>query len=218
MNVVRIEARMTYDWLLFRHYARRIPSISFAFGLLYKGVVKGVITYGTPPSSTLRNGVCGPEFAERVIELNRLCVDDRAPANSASTLIGGSIKMLPAPRIIVSFADTSQGHIGYVYQATNFIYTGLSAKRTDWKIKGMEHLHSVSIADISRGQKDRARFMREQYGDNFYLEPRPRKHRYVYFTGARQQRREMRAALRYPQLPYPKGPTKRSIIQPEEEG
>ncbi len=33
--------------------------------------------------------------------------------------------------IIVSYADTSQNHHGYIYQATNWIYTGLTKKNTD---------------------------------------------------------------------------------------
>ena len=37
-------------------------------------------------------------------------------------------------------------HIGTVYQATNWIYTGLSAKRTDWVIEGIDK-HGQTIAD-----------------------------------------------------------------------
>jgi len=56
--------------------------------------------------------------------------------------------------VVVSYADTSQNHHGYIYQATNWIYTGLSAKRPDYKIKGLEHLHSASITD-SLGRTDK---------------------------------------------------------------
>jgi hypothetical protein len=107
-------------------------------------------------------------------------------------------------RIIVSFADTSQGHLGIVYQATNFIYCGLSAKRTDWKVRGKEHLHGQTIADEFRGTPNRAAAMREKYGDDFYHAPRPRKHRYVIFIGSRKFKRDALAALRYKIEPYPK--------------
>ena len=49
-----------------------------------------------------------------------------------------SPKLLPKPKIVISFADTEQQHKGIVYQACSFTYHGLSAKRTDWKIKGKE--------------------------------------------------------------------------------
>jgi hypothetical protein len=115
--------------------------------------------------------------------------------------------MLPKPSIVVSYADTEQEHVGYVYQACNFIYTGLSAKRTDWKIKGMEHLHGQTIADMSRGcNGSRADFMREKFGDDFYLEDRARKHRYIFVTG---KNKKLKNQIRYASEPYPKGESKR---------
>jgi hypothetical protein len=117
--------------------------------------------------------------------------------------------MLPKPSIVVSYADVAQGHVGYVYQATNFIYTGLSAKRTDWKIKGMEHLHSSTIVDMSMGQEHRAAYMRERFGDDFYLQERSRKHRYIFFVGTQRQKKELVASLSYEVKPYPKGDSSR---------
>jgi len=197
------------DWILLKHYAHRIPSVSYAFGLFVNQDLAGIVTYGVPPSNPLRRGICGDAYKSRVLELNRLCINEGAPKNSASRLVGGSLRLLPRPAIVISFADTAQGHIGYVYQASNFLYTGLSAKRTNWTIRGREHLHGVSVADISRGQSNRAAYMRDRFGDDFYLEPRPRKHRYVYFLGSRSEVRKMRASLRYPVCPYPKGETRR---------
>lgn len=211
--VQRVTLKEVRDWLLLKHYARSIPSVSHAFGLFDNKVMVGAVTYGTPPSPPLRVGVCGPEYASVVTELNRLIVRDSAPVNTASRLVGQSLRLLPKPAIVISFADTSQGHVGYVYQAANFLYTGLSAKRTNWKVRGLGGKHSISIADISRGRKDRAAYMRQRFGDDFYLEPRSRKHRYVYFLGNRKQRQAMRAALRYPVMPYPKGETRRYAVQ-----
>ena len=211
---------VTYDetksWLLHRHYAKRMPPISYAFGLFDGADLIGIVTYGVPSSSPLRAGLCGTEMINRVLELNRLvCNSDQK--NTASRLVGGSLRLLPTPSIVVSFADTEQGHIGYIYQATNFIYTGLSAKRTNWKIKGMEHLHGATIADKSRGQESRADYMRQTYGDDFYLQDRPRKHRYIYFIGTKRQKKEMLAKLRYPILPYPKGETRRYEVPETQE-
>lgn len=185
------------------HYAKRWPSITFAYGLFRLGVLCGVVTYGTPPSSTLRRGVAGDDYKSDVLELNRLCLKDNIK-NEASFLVGASLRMLPKNKIIVSFADISQGHAGYVYQATNFMYCGLSAKRTDWKVRGKEHLHGQTIADEFRGVKNRAAAMREKYGDDFYLEPRPRKHRYIFLTGSKSFKNKVVKLIKYKQEPYPK--------------
>jgi hypothetical protein len=206
MKVLPIKSAEAEPWLLHKHYARRIPSISYAFGLYEGGQLVGVCTYGTPASSTLRDGIAGPENAHLVLELNRLCLDTQAK-NAASYLVGRSLRMLPKPSIVVSYADTEQSHVGYVYQACNFVYTGLSAKRTDWKIKGMEHLHGHTIADMSRGcEGSRSEFMRQKFGDDFYLEERPRKHRYIFVTG---KQKGLLQQIRYSVEPYPKGETKR---------
>ena len=203
MEVKLVSRQDCADFILNIHYAKRWPSISHAFGLFEGDNLCGVVTYGTPPSSTLRSGVAGVEYAGAVLELNRLCLRDNKK-NYASELVGKSLRMLPAGKIVVSFADTSQGHFGYVYQATNFLYCGLSAKRTDWKIKGKEHLHGITIADQFRGVESRAKAMRDFYGDDFYLAPRPRKHRYIYLVGNKRFKKQAQKALRYAQEPYPK--------------
>ena len=208
MQVLPIKSEETAPWLLEKHYAKRMCPISYAFGLYEDTQLVGVVTYGVPASSSLRSGICGEEHVGKVIELNRLCCDNKK--NYASTLVGRSLQMLPKPSIVVSYADTEQGHVGYVYQATNFIYTGLSAKRTDWKLKGMEHLHGQTIADMSKlaagGERgSRAKFMRNKFGDDFYLEDRPRKHRYIFFTGNKYQKKLMLESLNYSVEPYPKG-------------
>lgn len=207
MQVLPIASHEAEPWLLRKHYARRLCPISYAFGL-YDGLdLVGVVTYGVPASAPLRSGICGPDWLERVLELNRLCCENKP--NYASVLVSHSLRALPRPSIVVSYADTAQGHVGYVYQACNFVYTGMSAKRTDWKIKGMEGLHGATVADMSRGQENRAEWMRAKFGDDFYLQDRPRKHRYVYFCGTSKQRKQMMAALRYPIEAYPKGDTRR---------
>lgn len=206
-KVLPIPTKEAEPWLLQKHYAKRMCPISYAFGAYFGNDLLGIVTYGTPASAPLRDGIAGILWSEYVLELNRLCCLNEK--NIASRLVGRSLRLLPKPSLVVSYADTAQGHIGYVYQAANFLYTGLSAKRTDWKVKGKEHLHGATIADESRGRANRAEWMREKYGDDFYLEERPRKHRYVYFCGDKKQRALMRSDLRYTIEPFPKGESKR---------
>jgi hypothetical protein len=208
MRVEQINPRQAYPFLLDIHYAKRIPSISYAYGLFDNDELIGVCTYGTPPSSPMRKGLLGDSYASIVIELNRLCLKYNRK-NEASFLVSGSLKMIDRPKAIVSFADTSQNHLGIVYQATNFIYCGLSAKRTDWHVKGKEHLHGITIADEFRGVANRAQAIRDKYGDDFSLKPRPRKHRYVYFIGSKTEKRKMLNSLKYKIESYP---TKAGLI------
>lgn len=198
-SIKKIARKDCEEFILHIHYAKRWPSISYAYGLFEENNLVGVVTYGTPSSAPLRRGVAGDKNKDRVLELNRLVLRNNKK-NEASMLVGKSLKLLPKGKIIVSYADTSQGHLGIVYQACNFKYYGLSAKRTDWKIKGMEHLHGQTIADEFRGMEGRSILMREKYGDDFYLQDRPRKHRYIYVTG----NKFLYNDILYKEEPYPK--------------
>ena len=192
------------DLIIGKHYARRWPSVSYAFGLYVCGELEGVVTYGTPSSAPLREGIAGKEYRQHVLELNRLVLKQNRK-NDASFLVSASLRGLKQIGcfVVVSFSDTEQGHAGIVYQACNFSYHGLSAKRTDWKIRGMEHLHGQTIADKYRGIKNRAAAIRADYGDDFYLKERPRKHRYIRVIGSKGFVAKASRAIRYPTEPYP---------------
>ena len=136
-----------------------------AFGLYNDNELVGIVTYGIPPSPTLCRGVCGDKYFLDVYELNRLCLLNNKK-NEASFLVARSLKLLPKPKIIVSYADTHWDHVGYIYQATNFIYTGLSAKRTD--VDSGDNRHAkTTFADPKI--------------DNSKRKNRSQKHRYIYF-------------------------------------
>ena len=201
--VKSIKSQETYDWLMNKHYAKRIPSISWSFGL-FDDYLQGVCTFGTPASSTLLRGVCGECWAVNVIELNRLVINDHCPKNTASYFISKCLKMLPKPKVIVSYADTGQQHVGKVYQACNFIYTGLSSKFTDPKVKGLEHQHHATYANRMTNNE-----LKDKYGDRLYFVNRDRKHRYVYFIGTKKEVNKMKNDLNYPIKEYPKGESKR---------
>jgi hypothetical protein len=104
------------------HYLHRKTSISFAYGLYHGPKLMGVVTFGTPPSRHLQMSAC-PSDPSKVIELNRLWVDDLLPRNTESWFVSRALKMLP-PRIVVSYADPKFGHYGYIYRALNFNYAG----------------------------------------------------------------------------------------------
>jgi len=200
-SVKRIFRDEYLPWVLKKHYAKRAPSISHAFGLYdNENVLQGICTFGMPASPSLCVGVCGKEYRDMVIELNRLCVE-QCDKNMTSYFVGKSLSMLPNSCIVVSYADTGQFHHGYIYQATNFIYTGVTKERTDIGFEDGSHSrHYKKDIDYSKNRKIRTA-----------------KHRYVYFTGNKREKREMLKSLKYNIEPYPKGDNKNydASYQPE---
>lgn len=168
------------------HYARRMPSISFAFGLFNENSLIGIVTYGQPASPSLCVGLAGKENKKNVLELNRLVINppkDVSRNNLASFLVGRSLKKLPSNLFIVSYADVEGWqHNGYVYQASNFLYTGKTKRRTDIYSKTGHSRHHC--------------------GDKTLRQIRTSKHRYVFITG--KHKNTLIKSLRYPVLPYPK--------------
>lgn len=201
-EVHRISYRDAMRVLIENHYLHRSAPASYCFGLFDDyGSLLGVITYGTPASRSLMVGLCGHDEAEHVIELTRLWISDLSPKNAESFLIGRSLRMLPDQfDIVVSYAEVQAGHIGTIYQATNFLYTGLSDRHAEWLIDGVvSSKHRRHLFDEYGGLEEAKRVL----GDRLERHERPRKHRYVYFRGSRRRRRELMSKLRYETQPYP---------------
>lgn len=117
------------DFLLPRHYSGRIPSISYAFGYFSENKLLAVCTFGKPASNALCKGVCGEEYSDKVFELNRLCRVENINIQ-LSKFVAYCLKQLkPLDLIIISYSDTAMNHSGYIYQATNWIYTGKTKKK-----------------------------------------------------------------------------------------
>ena len=200
MKVMPIKYHEAEEWLLNIHYAKRLPPITFSFGLFADNILIGILTYGSPVSHTLCEGICGKEYKDNVLELNRLCLLHNRK-NEASFLIGNSLKLLPKNKIIVSFADTDMNHHGYIYQATNFIYTGLTDKHSEWRLKG-SNLHQKNITiDYSLEE-------RKANPDKFEIVQRTIKHRYIYFLADKKTKKEFHKKLNYKIYKYPKGQNK----------
>lgn len=184
-----IPKEQTHEWLLKKHYAHRIPSISYAFGLYQDEQLVGVCTFGKPANNFLCEGICGSDYKSLVLELNRLCLNDDVPKNSESYFVSRCLNLLPTPAIIVSYADDGQGHKGYIYQACNFIYTGATKERTD----------------IFTGDGKHSRHYDKHTVDYSKRIKRTSKHRYICFCGTKKEKKHFLALLQYPIEPYPKG-------------
>jgi hypothetical protein len=176
--------KLADDFILNIHYAKRKPSISYVYGLYDEDELIGICSFGSPASPALCKGIAGEHNKSKVIELNRLVLKYNRK-NEASYLVGKSLKLLPKPKIVVSYADTAQNHLGIVYQATNFYFTGTSKPRTD--MAGKDGKHS-----------------RHHLGDTTKRVFRSAKHRYVYINASKKEKQKLLDELNYPIMEYPK--------------
>ncbi|QIG60748.1 hypothetical protein vBLinoVEfB7_005 [Listeria phage vB_Lino_VEfB7] len=84
-EVKRIETKEAKPFILGLHYAKRMPSVSYAFGIFLNDELLGICTIGKPASHSLCKGVCGEEYAYKVFELNRLCMREKLEAKVKET-------------------------------------------------------------------------------------------------------------------------------------
>lgn len=111
----------------------------------------------------------------QVIELVRMALNGKQESTSKALAI--SLKLLkkdcPTVKLIVSYADKGQAHVGTIYQATNWIY------ETESKSSGYEYLYNgkwthsrtINIAKKTKGLKAELLKKRKVSGKIKYLYP-----------------------------------------------
>lgn len=122
MKVVSVDRKTAKEWIEKKHYRHTLGVYWEGFALVISGMIEGIICYGQPSAPIQKYSFMERDFG--IYELTRLVIQTKRK-NAASFLIGNSLKMLKRkPSAVISYADSSMGHCGYVYQATNWIYTG----------------------------------------------------------------------------------------------
>ena len=86
-----------------------------------------------------------------VIELVRVALNGKQECTSKALSLSLKLikKDLPLVRLIISYADKDQNHLGIIYQATNWYYTGTSMvniKDASYIIDG-KRIHGKTISD-----------------------------------------------------------------------
>lgn len=181
------------------HYTETGGAATWRWGLWNGAVLHGVVAYNLPTRTTCES-VFGKDYHQHVWHMGRLILSESSPRNSESRLIGGSLRAIerdhPTVWCVLTYAATDVGHIGTVYQATNAIYTGTSS---------VEHYYIDTLGQRRSNYVNGARLSKESaVHRNWTVHDSLPKHRYLYILGNKTQRRQRRALLQYPSLPYPK--------------
>jgi len=173
------------------HYSGRMSSGK----MVYYGVWEGgrfvgavVFSNGVTPHLFKRYGLTGKEGAE----LTRVALGEHA--TPTSRIVALAVRLLrrqnPGLRLVVSFADQGQNHVGTIYQASNWVYAGETTFCQEYEYRGRRTTQRTIGPLVARG--------RLRLED---LKPLPtcRKYRYLYPLD-----REMRRRIEPLRRPYPK--------------
>lgn len=137
------------------HYAKAVPVSPLAYNVFNEkeewcGVI--IYSYGANNSIAMPYGLSQGE----VVELVRVALNGKQECTSQAVAM--SLKLLrkdaPNVRLVVSYADCDQSHLGTIYQATNWVYVGTmmqNSKDSSWVIKGKRY-HGRIISDWVRAR------------------------------------------------------------------
>jgi hypothetical protein len=156
------------------HYSKSLPvgktvKVGAWENMRFIGVV--IFAYGA------NNNIGKPYGLQQVecCELVRVALADHKTA--VSKIVAIALKFLkknsPGVRLVVSYADTAQGHYGGIYQAGNWVFSGTSKGATQYVLNG-RIVHSMQVQTYIRAGKlkSRAGLEKASAGDKHkYLMP-----------------------------------------------
>lgn len=181
------------------HYSKCMPAgKTVKIGVWENDKFVGCVIFSLGAGNMTRGEKYGLKKTHEIAELSRVAFSKHQ--TPVSRILKIAIKMLrkfcPKLQMIISFSDyMNQGHIGTIYQASGFIYTGSFDKKDGFVIKG-KFMHDRSI--YSRGWIQTLPWLRENVDPNAQIH-NSLKHRYLLPLNA-----TIRERIEPLGLPYPK--------------
>lgn len=180
------------------HYTGKMPNAGVKIGIWEGGCFVGVILFGVGAANATNGKSYGLAERHEIAELARVAMKPghRFPV---SRCVAIAIRMLhrqsPRLKMIISFADTEQGHHGGIYQAGNWIYAGLTDPQREYVIHG-KRKHAKTVH--SNGWKQNEAWLRANVDPAARLVMTPGKHRYLMPLDEETRRRVLPLAKPYP--------------------
>lgn len=198
LKVRPVPFRIAKAVLVRHHYLKSMPGgTQLALGAFVGLRLQGVLTLGVGPPMVFRL-VDGADPSD-CATLSRLWLSDALPRNSESRVLGVILRALKrhtSLKFLVSYADPAMGHRGGIYQATGWLYTGLSEAATLIDFGDGVLRHSRTVGHAFGTHSIRHFEAHDVPVRTVQQEP---KHRYLHFIDS-----SWRDRLRVPVFPYPK--------------
>jgi hypothetical protein len=165
------------------------------FGLIEKstGMLIGVCVFHTNSAKGIIKGCFGIDSfkLDGFYELGRLCINPhKHKKNLTSFFLGASIKFLrkiKEVKCLLTYADIGH-HVGYIYQACNFKYYGLTSQKKDFFVLQKD-------GSFKKLQRGKCKHLEGEWRD------KNQKHRYLIIY-------DNSLITKWEQQPYPKGEQK----------
>jgi hypothetical protein len=224
--VAPIAKSIAKDIIVKKHYTHAWTACRYSLGIYYKednditfdgDKLIGAIIYGFPVGAKAPTSVCEGLTKDNVLELTRLYCDDGYGSNIESYALGQSFRWLKENdtniKVLISYADNGQGHLGGIYKATNWRYEGYSSQMNlmpnyDISLTGIDgpFIHSRTV--FSKWGSNNLEHLKKEIGKSGYKEfwrrRSPDKHRYIQIlTQNKKEKKDLLSRLKQKEYPYP---------------
>ncbi len=193
-QISRVAAKKMLDEYHYLHEEGNFRSgINFGlFDVVSRNII-GVCVFHTVSAKEIAKGCFGIETfsLEGFYELGRLCINPHYHIkNITSYFLANSMKLLRKLKTItalLTYADDGH-HVGYIYQACNFKYYGLTDQKNDFFIDNGD-------GTFKKLQRGKCRHLKGEWRE------KNRKHRYMIVY-------DKKLVTKWHEQPYPKGEQK----------
>lgn len=204
--------RSTFDfvktYISSYHYAKTTPiSYKDIFVGYYGNKIAGIVIYGLGTSVNQYTSLIPDIKNGEYRELVRVWSPDGMPKNTESRLIGKSLKMLSKKiRLVLSYSDPGQNHLGIIYQATNWLYCGMSVGGKQLVDKNGFTSHIRLLGIYKRTHPEYKNMPNNELMKllGFEYKETKGKHRYVMLRGSKKEIKLMMELIKDKIKPYPK--------------
>ncbi len=172
-EVKMITKKEATEFIVKYHYSHTFPAACVSLGAFFEDELIGAIVFGMSAQPKLASSIVPYLKQQDYYELQRLFVKDCTLPNFESWFISKSIDWIkvnrPYIKVLVSFSDPHFLHQGTVYQASNWLFVGKTAKSKAHVDANGIQVHPRTIA---KGKIDISDLTEEE---------RPPKNRYIMF-------------------------------------
>jgi hypothetical protein len=228
VSVALINKNIAKDMIVTHHYTHAWTACRYSIGIYYRMDVAdqfgnydkliGVAVYGFPVGARAPTSICEGLTKDNVLELTRLFVHDGYGSNIESNALSKTFQWIKENdeniKVLISYADNGQGHLGGIYQATNWLYQGTNtdiALMPNFGISIQNNpykwIHSRTV--FSMWGSGNLEHLKREIGKDGYKEfwrrEEPPKHRYIQILAQnKRERRDLMKRLKHEIKPYPK--------------